>query len=92
MTDTDTAQDIHLEVHVCAAHHSYLVTFEGHNAETMALDFIARHDKTHAVWTIEDKPIDPRHERLLDLLFPTCPHGGALWLCAHPTEHYPPDL
>ena len=87
--------DIHLDVCVCATSHYYTVIFSGLHAEQMALDYITARGRTPAFHTIDDHPIDHRYERLLDRLFPTCPHGLSERLCHNPIDpdgHYPPDL
>lgn len=59
-------EKIVLEAHICDQRRSYMVTFEGPNAEEMALSFIESRSSTHAIseWLIFD-------ERWV-----CAPHGG----------------
>jgi hypothetical protein len=83
--------EITLEMHICDQRRSYLVTFEGPNAEAWALRYIEARGSTHAVHEVEDKPFDvDKYPTLYDLLYPTCEHGLSAWLCEGP-QHYPYD-
>lgn len=80
-----------LETHVCAARHSYKVTFEGPEAEATALAFIDGRSSTHAFAELDDKPLDYEQFPLLyEVLYPTCEHGMSLDLCYGPA-HYATD-
>jgi hypothetical protein len=78
---------IKLEAHICDQRRSYLVTFA---TEAQALDFIARRSSTHAIFELEDAPIDQAHVKLNDVLHPTCEHGLSASLCYGPS-HYASD-
>lgn len=83
---TVTQPEIMLEAHDCAARKSTLVTFD---TEQAAIDFIKARVSTHAFHTVPEAPIDGDvHPLLLELLFPTCPHGLSEALCAG-YGHYP---
>ena len=79
---------IQLEIHICDQRRSYVAGF---SSEDQALDFVERRRATHAVFEMEDAPIEAEYARLLAWLYPDCPHGLSLALCAGP-GHYPHDL
>lgn len=80
---------IKLLANVCAAHQTYVVTFEGPLAEAMAIDFFTRKAATHAFSELEgaDQINEHRYPQLLEVMYPTCLHGLSLSLCNGP-EHY----
>lgn len=83
---------ISLEFHNTLTGITYRVTFEGDNAERMAVGYIGDVGKTHAVWELESDPFDYQdYPALTERLYPTCPHGLSLSLCAHPLNHYPTE-
>jgi hypothetical protein len=80
---------ITLEMQVCETNQWYVVTFEGPNAERMALDFIGKRIMTHLVHEVDKTPVDYQQYPLLaERLFPDCEHGLSLALCSGP-NHYP---
>ena len=82
---------ITLEIHICDQRRSYLVTFEGPDAQRMAIEFVKTRSATHAIWELQDQPdrwIDHRHGELLELLYPTCPHGLSESNCYGPQHYY----
>lgn len=91
MTATLTAAEapaIALEIAICDQRRSYRVTFTGPNAEDMALAFCEARKSTHAPREIEDKLIDERYGRLIDWLYPRCPHGLSESNCYGPQHYY----
>lgn len=84
-----TTDHIVLEVAVCDQRRSYRVTFEGPQAEDMALSFIEGRSKTHAFHEVEESPFNiEKYERLYGLLYPSCEHGLSLSNCYGPQHYY----
>lgn len=81
---------IALEVHICKDRRSYLVTFEGDgpDVEARAVEFVQARSATHAVHERKQDPIPQRYGTLLDLLYPTCPHGMDEANCYGPQHYY----
>lgn len=79
---------ITLEIQICNQRRSYVATFEGNNAETTALAFLATRSATHAFHEMEDFPIESQYTQLLDYLYPTCEHGLSLSNCNGPQHYY----
>jgi hypothetical protein len=77
---------IALESHHCKNRRSIIVEFA---SEDQALEYAEARRSTHAVHELEDSPIDDRFARLINYLYPTCPHGLSESLCADPINHYP---
>lgn len=74
--------------------HFYRVTFEGPDAERMALAYLDTYSATHAIDEINDEAlwIDyDRYTALYNALHPLCEHMLSLSLCAGP-GHYPMDM
>ena len=76
---------ITLEIHICDQRRSYLAHFA---TEDQALKFVQARWTTHAVHELEDTPIPDTAAELLDLLYPTCPHGLSLSNCFGPQHYY----
>lgn len=95
MTTTNpapSADQIKLYVSVCAARFGYLVTFEGSNAEDMALAFVGARWSTHAFDEIEDAPFSyAMYPRLAEKLYPLCGHGMSERLCYGPAHYCSPE-
>jgi|SRR6476469_745309 len=83
-----TTNSITLQIHICDQRRAYLVTFEGANAEPMAIDFLERRKSTHASDEVEEKPIDQKFEKLLAYLYPECNHGLSQSNCYGPQHYY----
>ncbi|WP_144121160.1 hypothetical protein [Catellatospora sichuanensis] len=77
-----------MEVHHCSNRHTYRVRF---STEAQALAFLGARMSTHAHHELEESPIPDAWEKLYALLYPLCPHGLSLDLCAGP-GHYPMDM
>lgn len=81
-------ESITLRIDKCEARSSYRVTFEGRNAESMALTFLAARTSTHAFSEIEYSPVSPLYAKLLAYLYPACEHGLSLSNCCGPQHYY----
>lgn len=57
---------IRLDVHICDQRRSYVATFEGPQAEDMALAFMATRNSTHAI----------SEDLLTRRFWVSCPYGG----------------
>jgi hypothetical protein len=81
---------IALEVHICDQRRSYKVTFEGDGpaVEDRALQFVEARWTSHATHELETEPIPAQYGRLLDTLYPQCPHGLSLSNCYGPQHYY----
>lgn len=79
---------ITLEVHICDQRRSYLGRF---STEDQAIDFINRKKSTHAIHEVDGFPVSDEHQRLLEVLHPTCEHGLSANLCMGST-HYAADF
>lgn len=83
------APTVVLDIHVCAQRRTFRVTFEGPNAEAMAIAFCTVRESTHAVWEVDTAPIDYSLFPLLsDYLHPTCEHGLSASNCYGPQHYY----
>lgn len=81
-------QTIALWVTAFSTDREYPVRFYGERAEDNALAFIARrNDGDHHIVERPDEPIDPKFGRLLEALYPRCPHGLSADSCYGP-QHY----
>lgn len=89
---------ITLEAHNCANRHTYLVHFEGPDAEAWALAWAAERSATHTV----SHPLDPETDEpmdfdidtfplLWDYLHPLCEHRLSAYLCYGPEHYCRPD-
>lgn len=88
----DGATD-HITLDVHGQGSSYLVRFDGPDAEERALAYVEARWSTHHVGAVEWEPFSfAAFPRLADKLYPLCDHGLSLDLCADPINHYPPDL
>jgi hypothetical protein len=76
---------IKLEFHICDQRRSYLVTFA---TEAQALEFAQRKASTHAIYELEEAPVDEQYGALLDYLYPTCEHGLSESNCYGPQHYY----
>lgn len=80
---------IKLQATRCDTNATYTVTF---CTEAQAVEFYDRKKATHAFAECEDAPLTvAAAPSLLEALYPSCPHGLSLWLCADPINHYPAD-
>lgn len=77
--------DVALVVTSCAGN-SFLAYF---TVEDHALDYVARHPE-HYYGESEFHPVPDAWVRLLDALYPRCPHNMSLSLCYGPA-HYASD-
>lgn len=86
---TTTAPAIVLDIHICAQRRGYRATFEGPDAETMAIDFLEARKSTHAFYDVESEPIDVnRYPLLAAYMDPECEHGLSLSNCYGPQHYY----
>lgn len=67
--------ELTLRVHHCANGHSYNAVFTGPQAQDHAVAFIERKSSTCAFFESEDAPLDERHSKVINKLYPTCHHG-----------------
>jgi hypothetical protein len=98
------ATTIALNVHICDQRRSYVVRFDGPQAEAHAVAFITKRREAkgpngygnHSITELEEEPIDfaalygsnQATGPLYDLLYPTCPHGMSADLCYGPQHYY----
>jgi hypothetical protein len=76
-----------LGVHICDQRRSYLVEFA---REQDAIEFIRRRESYCAIYEPEECDIPRDFGRLLEVLYPTCPHGLSEDICYGP-NHYATD-
>lgn len=76
---------IALEVSICDQRRGYIARFA---TEEQALAFIERKSTTHAFHELESEIIPDRFTRLIQHLYPTCPHGLSEANCYGPQHYY----
>jgi hypothetical protein len=85
-----TAGSITLELHHCNNRATYLVTWEGPDAEARAIAYVAARGATHAFAEVDDSPLPDTCTTLLDALYPTCEHGMSDANCSGPNHFAEP--
>lgn len=73
---------ITLEVAICNQRRSYVAKFA---TEQQAISFIERKSSTHAFYEMD---VPDSAAALLEVLYPTCPHGLSASNCYGPQHYY----
>lgn len=79
----------HITLELSGPGSSYVVRFDGPQAETWALDYIAARSSTHAAYDVMWTPFSyDQFPTLAEWLHPTCVHGLSEALCEDPINHW----
>lgn len=85
MTTTAAPTEITLQATSWEQETRYPVTFA---TEDQALAFVTARRATHYFAELDERPVPESCQRLLELLYPTCPHGMDEASCHGPQHWY----